>query len=107
MMSPGGGAGNQAAAVQKIKTAIDALVIAMAAFPAGSKEMQAVMRSVSALQPLFGKATGQNMVPAGIAAMGRDAASGKPPIMPPSPGAMGAPPPPANIPPPEVGAEAA
>lgn len=107
MMSPGGGAGNQAAAVQKVKTAIDALVIALAAFPAGSKEMQAIMRSVSALQPLFGKATGQNMVPAGIAAMGRDAAAGKPPMMPPPPGAMGAPQPPANMPSPDAAAEAA
>ena len=69
MMSPGGGAGNRAAAVQQVKTVMPALLIASMAFEAGSKEQQAILRAVSSLNPIFGKAVGSNMVPAGLATM--------------------------------------
>lgn len=69
MLSPGGGAGNKAAAVQQVKAVLPAIIMAMMAFEAGSKEQQALMRAASALNPLFGKAEGQNMVPAGLATM--------------------------------------
>jgi hypothetical protein len=69
MMSPGAGAGNKAAAVQQIKTVLPALLLASMAFEAGSKEQQAVLRAISSLNPIFGKAEGANMVPAGLATM--------------------------------------
>src|ERR1700733_7732855 len=69
MMSPGGGAGNKAAAVQQIKAVLPALLLASMAFEGGSKEQQAVLRAVQSLNPIFGKAEGQNMVPAGLATM--------------------------------------
>ena len=69
MLSPGGGAGNKAAAVQQIKTVMPALLLASMAFEAGSKEQQAVLRAISSLNPIFGKAEGTNMVPAGLASL--------------------------------------
>jgi hypothetical protein len=69
MLSPGAGAGNKAAAVQQIKAVMPALMVAMMAFEAGSKEQQAVNRALSALGPVFGKAEGNNMVPAALATM--------------------------------------
>src|ERR1700727_560277 len=62
MMSPGGGAGNKAAATQQVKAVIPALLIASMAFDAGSKEQQALLRAISSLNPIFGKAEGANMV---------------------------------------------
>lgn len=76
MLSPGGGAGNQAAAVQSIKAVLPAILKASMAFPAGSKEQQAILRAVQALNPIFGKAEGSNMVPAGLAAMAMQAKQG-------------------------------
>lgn len=76
MLSPGGGAGNQAAAVQSIKAVLPAILKASMAFPAGSKEQQAILRAVQALNPIFGKAEGSNMVPAGLAAMAMSAKGG-------------------------------
>lgn len=69
MMAPGGGAGNKAAATQQVKAVIPALLIASMAFEAGSKEQQSLLRAISSLNPIFGKAEGQNMVPAGLATM--------------------------------------
>jgi hypothetical protein len=65
MLSPGAGAGNKAAAMQAVKPAIEILLKAAMAFDGGSKEQQALLRAVSSLNPIFGKAEGQNMVPAG------------------------------------------
>jgi hypothetical protein len=94
MMSPGGGAGNKAAAVQQIKAVMPALLIGAMAFEGGSKEQQAILRAVSALNPIFGKAEGANMVPAGLATMAQAAKQGPLSAAPPpglSPGG-GAPP---------------
>ena len=67
MMSPGGGDGNKAAAVQSVKAVMPMLLKASMAFEAGSKEQQALLRAMSSLNPIFGKAEGANMVPAGLA----------------------------------------
>src|ERR1700722_14409613 len=69
MMSPGAGAGNKAAAVQSVKAVMPMLLKASMAFEAGSKEQQALLRAMSSLNPIFGKAEGANMVPAGLAQM--------------------------------------
>ena len=69
MLSPGGGVGNKSAAVQQIKVVMPALMLAMMAFEAGSKEQQAINRALSALGPIFGKAEATNMVPAGLASL--------------------------------------
>jgi hypothetical protein len=69
MLSPGGGEGNKAAAVQTVKGIIPGLLKASMAFEAGSKEQQALLRAVASLNPIFGKAEGSNMVPAGLAAL--------------------------------------
>lgn len=102
MLSPGAGAGNQAAAVQQVKAAMPALLMAAMAFPAGSKEQQALLRAISSLNPLFGKAEGQNMVPAGLATMAQAARGGGPLSAAPPPGLMpnDKPPPGIEIPPP-------
>src|ERR1700679_4139635 len=76
MMSPGGGAGNKAAATQQVKAVIPALLVASMAFEAGSKEQQALLRAISSLNPMFGKAEGANMVPAGLATMAQAAKQG-------------------------------
>jgi hypothetical protein len=98
MMSPGAGAGNKAAAVQSVKAVMPMLLKASMAFEAGSKEQQALLRAMSSLNPIFGKAEGANMVPAGLAQMAM-ANKG---------GAMQSAPPPGlisnNAPPPGMGA---
>ena len=95
MLSPGGGAGNQAAAMQSVKVAMPTLLHAALAFTVGSKEQQALINAYRALTPIFGKAEGANMVPAGIASMAMNAGKGG--------GMSAAPPPgikPTNTPPP-------
>src|SRR6266849_4620855 len=69
MLSPGGGAGNKAAATQQVKAVIPALLVASMAFESGSKEQQALLRAIQSLNPIFGKAEGANMVPAALATM--------------------------------------
>jgi hypothetical protein len=86
MLAPGAGAGNQAAAVQQVKSILPGLLQAAMAWPAGSKEQQAVLRAVSSLNPIFGKAEGQNMVPAGIASLAAAAKGGGPLSAAPPPG---------------------
>lgn len=94
MLSPGGGAGNKAAATQQVKAVIPALLMASMAFESGSKEQQALLRAISSLNPMFGKAEGANMVPAGLATMAQAAKQGPLSAAPP-PGLVsnGAPPP--------------
>ena len=98
MMSPGGGAGNKAAAVQTIKALMPGILKASMAFESGSKEQQAILRAVAALNPIFGKAEGANMVPAGLAAMAMSAKQGPMSSAPP-PGLVSN-----NAPPPGMGA---
>lgn len=105
MLSPGGGAGNKAAAVQQIKVVLPALLLASMAFEAGSKEQQAVLRAVSALNPVFGKAEGTNMVPAGLATMAQASAKGPMSAAPP-PGLSPSPTPPPGMGMPGPGDEA-
>ncbi len=102
MMSPGGGAGNKAAAVQQVKAVLPALLMASMAFEAGSKEQQALLRSVSALNPIFGKAEGANMVPAGLATMAQAAKQGGPMSAAPPPGLKPDTTPPPGMAPPEM-----
>jgi hypothetical protein len=89
MLSPGGGAGNRAAAMQQVKTLMPGLLHASLAFDSGSKEQQAILRAISALNPLFGKAEATNMVPAGLASLARANAQGPMSAAPP-PGVAGA-----------------
>ena len=89
MLSPGGGAGNKAAAIQQINAVMPALLHASLAFEAGGKEQNAVLEAVRALR-IFGKAEGTNMVPAGLATMAAAAKQGPlsaapPPGLSPSP----------------------
>ena len=104
MMSPGGGAGNKAAATQQVKAVIPALLVASMAFEAGSKEQQAVLRAISSLNPMFGKAEGANMVPAGLATMAQAAKQGPLSAAPP-PGLAASPKPPSGMDVPGVGGE--
>jgi hypothetical protein len=76
MLSPGGGAGNKAAAIQSVKAVMPMLLHASMAFEGGSKEQQALLRALSSLNPLFGRAEGANMVPAGLATMAQASQKG-------------------------------
>jgi len=76
MMSPGGGAGNRADAMTKIKSANAALLMASLAFEQGGKEQQAILRAVTALNTISSKAQAANLVPAGLAAMGQASKQG-------------------------------
>jgi len=107
MLSPGGGAGNKAAAVQQIKTVMPALLLASMAFEAGSKEQQAVLRAISSLNPIFGKAEGTNMVPAGLATMAQATKQGPLSAAPPPGLASNPTPPPSMGLPPGAGGEEA
>ena len=98
MLSPGGGAGNKAAAVQQVKAVMPAIMMAMMAFEAGSKEQQALNRALSALGPIFGKAEGTNLVPAALATMAQANKAGPLSAAPP-PGLVSN-----NSPPPGMGA---
>jgi hypothetical protein len=92
MQSPGGGAGNRAAAIASIKAVMPLILKAAMAFDAGSKEQQAVLRAVQSLNPIFGKAEGENLVPAGIQQIAQAARSHSPIAGAPPPGlAPGAP----------------
>jgi hypothetical protein len=103
MLSPGGGAGNKAAAVQIIKALLPALLHASMAFEGGSKEQNAALESVRALR-IFGKAEGANMVPAGLATLAQNARKGPLSAAPP-PGLMPTDKPPPDMPMPPVGGE--
>ncbi len=92
MLSPGGGDGNKAAAMQQVKIAIKPLLLASMAFEPGSKEQQALLRAVAALNPIFGKAEGTDMVPAGLAAMAQANKKGPLSAAPPPGSAPGGPP---------------
>lgn len=106
MLSPGGGLGAQAAAINKIKSLHDQVIESINQFPSGSKEQQALLRVAQTLS-LFTKqspagpgAGPPGAVPPGIAAM--NAPGGPPPGAPPGgpPGMPGGPPMP------EIGAAA-
>lgn len=104
MLSPGAGAGNKAAATQQVKAVIPALLIASMAFESGSKEQQALLRAIQSLNPIFGRAEGQNMVPAGLATMAQAAKQGPLSAAPPPGLAPDTKPPPGMTPPESPGA---
>ena len=85
-----------------MKPAIEILLKAAMAFDGGSKEQQALLRAVQSLNPMFGKAEGQNMVPAGLTAMAQASKQGGPISAAPPPGLApsGSPPPGMEMPPP-------
>ena len=78
----------RASAMNEVRTANDVLLHALNSFDQGSKEMQAILRAITALNTIGGKATGANMVPAGIAAMAQASNRGPPTTAPP-PGVAG------------------
>lgn len=93
-LSPGGGAGNRAAGVALIKTAMQGLIKFMASQPPDSHEFKAVNKAISALIPVFGKSGPEDsLVPAGIQQMGMAAKTGGPLASAPAPGLQAAPPP--------------
>jgi hypothetical protein len=54
MVAPGRGAGNQAMASGRVARAFEILKSVFMSFQPGSKESQALMRAMTALNPLFG-----------------------------------------------------
>ena len=85
-LSPGDGAGRKAAAISGIKAVLEHLLKMSTAFDPGSKEQQALIRAVSSLNPIFGRAEAVNMVPAALQSMMSGAA--KPQTAPPPPAGM-------------------
>lgn len=77
MASPGGGAGNQAAATAMLKSIVPTLYKLLAAFPFGSKENSAVSRALTALSPIAGKTEENSLVPAAIQQMALAAKGGQ------------------------------
>lgn len=97
MISPGAGAGNQAAAVAQLKAIMSPMHRALAAFAVGSKEYRAVLSALKALSPIFGEAQDGNLVPAAAQQIMQAARSGQSPLASVAPGIkpslpMGAPP---------------
>ena len=77
MVSPGGGAGNIANAMTGVKTCHTSLTGYLSAFPAGSKEQQALFRALAALNtivkdapPETGEAAKRQMLQQGASAGG-------------------------------------
>jgi hypothetical protein len=99
MVSPGGGAGQKAAAMGDIKAVMRTLQMRMLAFEPGSKEFQALMRALSALNPMFGQATGADLGPAAIRSMAATQNTGGPLAGVPPPGVASPPTPPPPAPP--------
>ena len=87
--------------MHKVKALLPALLTASMAFEGGSKEQQALIRAVSALNPIFGKAEGERMVPAALQQMMQESVKGPTGGQPPPPGPM--PPPGAKPPGPSMG----
>ena len=77
MVSPGSGAGNLANAVSKIKVVHTSLTEQLSAFPAGSKEQQAVFRALQALNTVIKDAPPENSK-AAVANMLKPASAGGP-----------------------------
>ena len=102
MVSPGGGAGNKAAAMANIKAVMRTLQMSMMAYEPGSKEFQGLMRALSALNPLFGQPSGADLGPAAIRQISQTQNVGGPLAGAPPPGVVSAPLPPV---PPSPGGE--
>ena len=85
-MSPGAGAGNEAAADALIKAIMPTLHKALSAYQVGGKKYQSVLRALQALNANFGREQSQPLVPAAIMQLAQNAKQG-------GPGAGQAPPP--------------
>ena len=92
-LSPGAGAGNNAAAGAMIKSVIPALHQALMAFPVNSEPYKAVDKALAALTPAFGVSNEKNLVPASILQMANAAKSGSTPLAGAAPPLAPAPPP--------------
>jgi len=91
MVSPGANAGGKAKAVAKIKACTQTLLAEAMNFEPGSREFNGLMSAIKALNPVFGKPTDQDLVPA---ARRQIAQAPKPPLAgSPPPGMGGGPPP--------------
>jgi hypothetical protein len=93
MVSPGSGAGNEAAADAVIKGLIPGLLKAMSSYPPESKKFMAVHKALGALIPNFGRENDQSMVPAALQQMMMAARAGGPMKGAAPPGLAPAPPP--------------
>jgi len=93
VLSPGGGAGNAAAAGAMVKAVMPAMHKALMAYPVGSKEYKAILRALTSLTPIFGQSQDQNLVPPAIMQLAQAAKSGGPVASAPPPGLAAAPPP--------------
>ena len=69
MVSPGPGAGNEAAADALVAKLMDGLYQALKAYPLGSKKHQAVIRAVTALSANFHHDEGKNLGNAALTQM--------------------------------------
>jgi hypothetical protein len=105
MVAPGAGAGNQAAATAMVSKAFDVLKAVFQGFPNGSKEQQAVMRAMTALNPLFGTEKAADLSGAAGRQMTAVGAPGNPLAGTPSPGVQSAAPPMPPMPPGGAGPE--
>ena len=77
-MSPGAGAGNEAAADALIKAIMPTLHKALSAYAVGGKKYQSVLRALQALNANFGREQTQPLVPAAIMQLAQNAKSGGP-----------------------------
>jgi hypothetical protein len=75
-MSPGSGAGHEAAAMADIKAVIPILMKSVNAFPVGDKRRQALMQSVLRLEANFGKSENDDLTGAAADRIGAAAKSG-------------------------------
>lgn len=98
MLSPGGGAGNQAAASGILKSVIPFLHNALSALQVNSPQYKAVDKALAALTPVFGAAQGGNVVPSSIMALAQAAKSGAMPMANAAPPLASSPPPGAKPP---------
>jgi hypothetical protein len=82
-----------------VKAVMRTLQMSMMAYEPGSKEFQGLMRALSSLNPLFGKASDADLGPAAIRQMAKTQQPGGPLAGAPPPGVISAPlPPPPQMP---------
>jgi hypothetical protein len=77
-MSPGQGAGNEAAADALIKAVMPTLHKALSAYQVGGKKYQSVLRALQALNANFGREQAQPLVPSAIMQLAQNAKAGGP-----------------------------
>ena len=69
MLSPGGGAGLKAAAIEQIRSCMRNIQVAGLSFDPGSKEFNGVMGALRTLNSIFGKTSDTDLDPAARARM--------------------------------------